>query len=75
MYSNETVEHVIKSNYLGARITSNRKLIEEVIIEEVRSNSIKASQISGSLKDIVWNNKYMSTENKVKIYETYSNKS
>lgn len=57
-------------NYLSAQITSNRNLIKEM-----RANSIKALQISSSLKDTVRNNKYMSTEsgNLQNLREIYLN--
>lgn len=62
---NRSVEQVMTFKYLGANITSNRNLKEEV-----KAQTTKASQISGYLRDIIWRNKYMSTRSKVRIYKT-----
>ncbi|XP_048520668.1 uncharacterized protein LOC125503803 [Dendroctonus ponderosae] len=51
--------------YLGANITSNRNLEEEV-----RNQTSKAALISGYLRDIIWRNKHMSRGSKVRIYKT-----
>ncbi|XP_030762233.1 uncharacterized protein LOC115887052 [Sitophilus oryzae] len=50
--------------YLGANITSTRNLKEEV-----KTQTTKASLISGYLRDIIWQNKYMSSRSKVRIYK------
>lgn len=65
MVDNKTIEQVMKFNYLGSQISSSRNLIEEV-----RANCIKASFISGSLRDLIWKNKYMTAECKIRIYKT-----
>lgn len=52
-------------NYLGSKITSNKNLIEEV-----KEQATKASIISGFLKDIIWRNKNMNVESKIRIYKT-----
>ncbi|XP_048521542.1 uncharacterized protein LOC125504129 [Dendroctonus ponderosae] len=56
---------LMKFDYLGAQISSSTNLIEET-----RANTMKASRISGSLRDVIRNNKFMSTESKVRIYKT-----
>lgn len=65
MVDGRTIEQVMQFNYLGSHITSCRNLIAET-----RQNSIKASKISGNLRDIIWKNKYMTTNSKVRIYKT-----
>ena len=62
---NQTVNQVMSFKYLGANITSNRDLKEEV-----RTQVTKATLISGFLRDIVWRNKYMSIRSKTRIYKT-----
>ena len=49
--------------YLRCLVTSDRNLYNEV-----KDQALRCATISGCLKDIVWRNKYMSTEAKVKIY-------
>ncbi|KAI4477630.1 hypothetical protein M0802_014675 [Mischocyttarus mexicanus] len=60
-----SVEQVIKFRFLGVNITSSKNLIEEVP-EQTR----KAAMLSGCLGDIIWRNKYMSTNYKSRIYKT-----
>lgn len=62
---NEPVEQVMSFKYLGVNITSSRNLQEEV-----KAQTTKAALISGYLRDIIWRNKYMSIESKVRIYKT-----
>ncbi|XP_048522437.1 uncharacterized protein LOC125504463 [Dendroctonus ponderosae] len=62
---NQSVEQVMAFKYLGANITSNRNLKEEV-----RNQRSKATLISGYLRDIIWRNKHMSIGSKVRIYKT-----
>ncbi|XP_043499674.1 uncharacterized protein LOC122522555 [Polistes fuscatus] len=62
---NKSVNQVMRFEYLGVIITSNRNLEEEV-----REQATKASIISGYLKDIIWRNKHMSIKGKVRIYKT-----
>lgn len=31
---------------------------------------MKAARVSGYLRDVVWKNRYLTTENKVKVYKT-----
>ena len=52
-------------NYLGAEISANRDLKQEV-----RTQVMRAACISGCLYNLIWLNKYMSTESKVRIYKT-----
>ncbi|KAH1011016.1 hypothetical protein HUJ04_000458 [Dendroctonus ponderosae] len=52
---NQSVEQVMTFKYLGANITSNGNLKEEV-----RNQTSKAALISGYLRDIIWRNKHMS---------------
>ena len=59
------IEQVSKFNYLGTEIRSDKNLSEEV-----RTQVYKAARISGCLKDLVWRNKHMSVESKVRIYKT-----
>lgn len=60
-----SVEQVMSFKYLGANITSNRNLKSEV-----KEHTVKASLISGFLRDVIWRNKYMSINSKVRIYKT-----
>ena len=50
--------------YLECHVTSDRNLYNEV-----KDQTIRGAHISGFLKDIVWRNKFMSTEAKAKIYK------
>jgi len=59
------IEQVMSFKYLGIETTSTRSLFNEV-----RSQANNASRISGYLRDTIWNNKYMSTNSKVRIYKT-----
>lgn len=59
------VEQVNHFKYLGAEITNHGNLPLEV-----REQTMKAARISGCLREIVWKNKYLKTESKVKIYKT-----
>ena len=59
------IEQVPKFNYLGAEISANRDLKHEV-----RTQATRAAHISSCLYDLIWLNKYMSTESKVSIYKT-----
>lgn len=58
------IEQVQKFKYLGAGITNARD-----IYDEVRTQVIKAGQVSDCLRDIIWNNKYLTVASKVKIYK------
>lgn len=55
----------VSFRYLGAHITSNRNLKEEM-----QKQTIKAAMMSGYLRDIIWRTKYMSLESKVRVYKT-----
>ncbi|XP_055378925.1 uncharacterized protein LOC129610383 [Condylostylus longicornis] len=63
--NNKSVEQVMKFNYLGVETTAYRD-----IKAEMSKQTNKASLISGCLRQVVWRNKYMSQEAKVKIYKT-----
>lgn len=52
-------------NYLGSEITSGCTLAEEE-----KSEIYKAGEVAGCLTDILIRNKYVSTDNKVRIYKT-----
>ena len=55
-------EQVMNFKYLGVTITSSRDLEKEV-----KAQTLKASLISGYLRDIIWRNKYMSVDSKTRI--------
>ncbi|KAI4501059.1 hypothetical protein M0802_003862 [Mischocyttarus mexicanus] len=55
----------MKFRYLGVDITSSKN-----IIEEVRAQTRKTAMVSSCLRDIIWRNKYMSTNCKSRIYKT-----
>lgn len=61
----KVVEQVNHFQYLGVMITSHKDLIAEV-----NQQIVKASRISGSLNDTIWNNKYLQLETKTRIYKT-----
>lgn len=61
----KSVEQVMSFRYLGAHITSNRNLKEEV-----QKQTVKAAMMAGYLRDIIWRNKYMRLESKVRVYKT-----
>ena len=58
------IEQVPKFNYLGVELSAKRYLKQEVRIQ-----ATKAANISGCFYNLVWLNKYMSTESKVRIYK------
>lgn len=59
------VDQVMNFNYLGVQASSSRNTVNEV------DNQIrKAVRISGYLRDIIWRNKYMTAESKIRIYKT-----
>lgn len=58
------IEQVNHFQYLGVGISSYGNLQKEV-----REHTMKASRISGCLNDIVWRNKYLNTESKIRIYK------
>ena len=60
-----TIEQVQKFNYLGVEISAKRDLKQEV-----KMQTTKAARISGCLYNLIWLNKYMSTDCKVRIYKT-----
>ena len=59
------LEQVPKFTYLGIEISAKRDLKQEVRIQ-----ATKAARISGCLYNLIWSNKYMSRESKVRIYKT-----
>ena len=59
------IEQVPKFSYLGIELSAKRDLKQEVRIQ-----ATKAARISGCLYNLVWLNKYMSTESKVRVYKT-----
>ena len=58
------IEQVPKFNYLGVELSAKRYLKQEVRIQ-----ATKAARISDCLYNLVWNNKNISTESKVRIYK------
>lgn len=60
----QLIEQVFSFNYLDINTSSSRD-----VTKEVRSQVNRASIISGCLRDIIWRNKFISTENKVRIYK------
>ena len=52
------VEQVMEFNYLGVNITSSRNLVKAIKTQAVR--------VAGCLNDLVWRNKYMRKETKLK---------
>ena len=59
------LEQVAKFNYLGVEISSNGNLREEV-----KTQVTKGTRISGCLNNLIWRNRYMSAESRVRIYKT-----
>jgi len=59
------VEQVNQFIYLGAEITSYGNLQNEV-----REQTMKAFRISGYLRDIVWKNKYLNINSKIRVYKS-----
>ncbi|GJQ78864.1 hypothetical protein Trydic_g35 [Trypoxylus dichotomus] len=51
--------------YLGVKITRSKS-----VQQEVRAQMNKASRISGYLRHLIWRNKYMSAESKLRKYKT-----
>jgi hypothetical protein len=59
------IEQVSNFNYLGVEISAKRDLKQEVRIQ-----TTKAARISGCLCNLIWRNKHMSAECRVRIYKT-----
>ena len=62
---NKMIEQVMEFQYLGIDVSSERNTYKEV-----RKQTMKGARISGYLRDIIWKNKHLSQESKVKIYRT-----
>ena len=60
-----TMEQVLQFNYLGVEISAKRDLKQEVKLQ-----TTKAARISGCLYNLIWLNKYVSTDCKARIYKT-----
>ena len=52
-------------DYLGAKITSNKDLQSKVKVQ-----TTKAAIVSRLLRDLIWRNKHISIDSKVRIYKT-----
>ncbi|XP_055389680.1 uncharacterized protein LOC129618740 [Condylostylus longicornis] len=65
MTYNKTIKQVMSFQYLGAEISSCKN-----IAREVQYQANKASVVAGYLRDVIWKNKFMLLENKVRIYKT-----
>ena len=61
----KSIEQVINFKYFGVTKTSSKDLEKEV-----KAQILKASLISGYLRDIIWRNKYMSVDSRTRIYKT-----
>ena len=59
------IEQTMNFNYLGSGLSSNG-----ILHTEVRKQVNKAARIAGSLNDMIWRNKYLRTETKVRIYKS-----
>lgn len=62
---NNPVEQVMSFDYLGVNISSYGSLHKEVV-----QQTNKAAVVSGCLRDVIWRNKEMSTNSKVRIYKS-----
>ncbi|XP_045475000.1 uncharacterized protein LOC123680922 [Harmonia axyridis] len=58
------IQQTMSFKYLGVEITSHRHLYSEV-----QQQATKAAQITGYLNTMVWQNKYMLQETKVRLYK------
>lgn len=65
LIEDRVIEQVMVYNYLGVDICSARDLNKEV-----QKQSTKSAIVSGCLRDVIWRNRYMSVENKVRIYKS-----
>lgn len=63
--NDKIIDQVMRFKYLGVETSSDRNLIDEI-----RTQTNKSSQISGFLKDVIWRNKNMNIGSKVRIYKT-----
>ncbi|GJQ80448.1 hypothetical protein Trydic_g12346 [Trypoxylus dichotomus] len=59
------IKQVNQLKYLGADTTSSGHLDSEALEQKVR-----ASQIAGCLRDIIWRNKYLERESKMRVYKS-----
>lgn len=53
------IEHVMNFKYLGMNISSNRN-----IYLDVKQQVIYGAKVSGSLRSVIWKNKYMDSKSK-----------
>ena len=65
MINGTMLEQVTKFKYLGVNIVCNSDLYGEVL-----EQTQKAAAISGCLKNMIWKNKHMNIQSKVRIYKT-----
>ncbi|XP_045466574.1 uncharacterized protein LOC123675272 [Harmonia axyridis] len=63
--NDKPIKQTLQCTYLGVEISSCKNLYQEV-----RTQTNKASRISGCLRQIIWKNKHMAAESKVRIYKT-----
>ena len=63
--NNTPIEQLSRINYLGVEISSLRN-----VEDEVKSQVVKGERISGCLYSLIWKNKWLSPEGKVRIYKT-----
>jgi len=64
LVSNEIIEQVMSLKYLGIKISSSQDRKKKI-----QGQTSKATRISGYLKEIIWRNKYMKREAKIRIYK------
>lgn len=60
----KVIQQVMFFKYLGTEISSSGN-----VENEVRQQVIRANKVARCLKDIIWRNKYMDIETKVRIYK------
>ncbi|XP_044760904.1 uncharacterized protein LOC123318360 [Coccinella septempunctata] len=63
--ADQPIEQVMTFSYLGVQISSNQDRTYEV-----REQASKACRMAGALRDVIFNNKYMSKQSKTRIYKT-----
>ena len=56
------IEHVMQLDYLETRITSNKRTDEKI-----ENQWMKAKRIAGSMNNLIWSNKYLKKEPKIRV--------
>ena len=63
--NNEIIEQISEFIYLGVKISAHENLLNSL-----RNQIYRSLRIAGALRTTIWQNRYMSTQSKIRIYKT-----